>query len=127
MVRPPKQRLVGQRPDFTVFKAAGVPIRDAGKVVLSMDEFESIRLVDHEGMDHESAAGLMGVSRPTLSRIVDRARSKVAECLVKGAVLVIDGGNVVLEERGRCSRCGQEVPRRGRGRLGYACCDSEHL
>ena len=122
MVRPSKQRLVGQVPEFTVFKPAGVPARDAEPVHLSMDEFEAIRLVDYEGMDHEGAAGLMGVSRPTLSRIIDRARGKVAVSLVEGRVLMIAGGNVVMEERSRCGTCGQEVPIRGRGRHGFRCC-----
>lgn len=122
MVRPPKKRMIGYAPDFTVFKPAGIPLQQSAAIVLSVDEFEAIRLVDHEGLDHEGAAGLMGVSRPTLSRIVDRARRKVAECLVKGQVLMIEGGNVMMEERSRCGRCGQEVPRRGPDRKRVRCC-----
>ena len=123
MVRPPKKRMIGQAPNFKVFKPAGIPVQQSTAIVLSVDEFEAIRLVDHEGLDHEGAASLMGVSRPTLSRIVDRARSKVAECLVKGQVLMIEGGNVVMEERSRCGSCGQEVPRRGPDRRRVPCCE----
>ncbi len=109
MVRPPKTRFVGMEPGCTVFKPAGIPINRAEVVELALDEFEAIRLADLEGMDQDEAASLMNISRPTLSRILERARQAVADAVVNGKVLVIEGGNVTMVSRGRCGRCGTET------------------
>ena len=59
-----------------------------------MDEFEAIRLADLEGLYQEDAADRMGISRQTFGRIVASAHAKVAEALVKGKALKIEGGAV---------------------------------
>jgi len=61
---------------------------------MTLDEFEAVRLADREGMYHEQAAEHMGVSRPTFSRILESARQRIAEALVLGKVLRIEGGAV---------------------------------
>ena len=117
MVRPRKLRFVGMEPGFRMFKPVGIPAVDMEQIVLTLDEFEAIRLVDFDGMDHEGASELIGVSRPTLSRLVEQARHKVADAVVTGKALVIEGGNVEMVSRGRCEDCGWEIPRsRGGGR-----------
>jgi len=121
MVRPRKLRFIGMQPGVRLFKPAGVPVQEADRVVLSLDQFEAIRLVDLEGMDHSGAAELMNVSRPTLSRLVEEARRCVADALVNGKALVIDGGNVEMVARMRCRDCGQEVPHTRRGGRGHRC------
>jgi len=78
-----------------MFKPAGIPARNLEKIVMSLDEFEAIRLADLEGYYQEEAAGRMQVSRPTFSRIVEAARRKVADALMHGKVLQIEGGPVV--------------------------------
>jgi len=62
-----------------------------------LDELEALRLADLEGLYQEQAAEKMGVSRPTFARILESARKKVAEALVKGKGLVIGGGPVKVE------------------------------
>jgi len=77
----------------------------AGKepVILSLDEFESLRLADYLGMYHEEAGSKMGVSRPTFSRIIEQARKKVATAIVEGKPIRIAGGpvNFVCKQKGR--------------------------
>ena len=120
MVRPRKLRFVGMEPGFRMFKPVGIPAVDMEQIVLTLDEFEAIRLVDFDGMNHEGASELIGVSRPTLSRLVEQARHKVADAVVTGKVLVIEGGNVEMVSRGRCEDCGWEFPW-GRGGGGHRC------
>jgi predicted DNA-binding protein (UPF0251 family) len=89
-----------------VFKPAGIPLHEIVVVEMTLDELESLRLADLEGLYQEDAAARMGVSRPTLGRILESARRKVAEALVLGRALRIEGGPVVARpRRGRCPRC----------------------
>jgi hypothetical protein len=75
-------------------------------VALTLDEFESLRLADLEGLYQEDAAGRMGVSRATFGRIVESARRKVAEALVRGKALRIEGGAVAgADGPRRCPQC----------------------
>ncbi len=87
---------------------AGVPARSLVEIVLTVDEFEALRLADYEGLYQKQAAERMGISRPTFGRIVEAARRKVARALVEGGVLRIEGG-VVAMPRIRsftCAGCG---------------------
>ncbi len=90
-----------------MFKPAGIPARDLEAVVLALDELEALRLADLLGLYQDEAAGRMGVSRPTFGRIVESGRRKVADALVRGKALVIEGGPVHLDGSGRisCPRC----------------------
>jgi predicted DNA-binding protein (UPF0251 family) len=81
-------------PPQTYFKPRGVPVAQLDEIRLSVDELESLRLADLEGLYHEYAAARMNVSRATFGRIVEAARKKVAEVLVKGQALRIEGGIV---------------------------------
>jgi predicted DNA-binding protein (UPF0251 family) len=103
MPRPCCWRLVAGRPAAAIFKPIGVPMRDLEEVVMTLDEFEALRLADLEGLYQERAAVQMEVSRPTFSRIADSARRKVADALVHGKALRIGGGPVHLG-RPRCCR-----------------------
>jgi len=78
-------------------------VHELEEVVLSLDEFEALRLADLDGEYQEEAARRMGVSRPTFSRIVEVAHRKVADALVHGKVLRIEGGHVNVAGR-RCCR-----------------------
>ncbi|KZL22079.1 hypothetical protein PsAD2_00104 [Pseudovibrio axinellae] len=64
--------------------------------VLNEDGIEALRLADAEGLEHTAAAHLMGISRPTFSRLVSHARTTVATALTEGMALKIDGGGVDL-------------------------------
>ncbi len=94
MARPKNNRKVNTPPVFNKFKPTGVKGKDLPHIVLSLDEYEAIRLADLLGLNHEDAAEKMNISRSTFSRLIDKARKKTAEFLVKGAMLEIDGGNV---------------------------------
>ena len=120
MPRPRLQRIVSGQPVVTVYKPAGVPVGSLEWVNLTLDEFEAIRLIDDEGLNQESAAAQMGVSRPTVTRILASARSKIAHFLTHGHALIIEGGPVIPAAfrggpgRGR----GRGGRGRGRGRMG---------
>jgi len=70
---------------------------------MSLDEFEALRLADLDGLYQEQAAEQMNVSRTTFSRIVVSARRKMADALVHGKALRIEGGTVSMAGR-RCCR-----------------------
>jgi predicted DNA-binding protein (UPF0251 family) len=111
--RPHCRRIVETSPAAAVFKPAGVPLRDLAAIEMTLDELEALRLADLEGLYQEDAATRMGVSRPTLGRILESARQKVAEALVLGKALHIEGGPVVARpRRGHCPRCAEPCGRR---------------
>jgi predicted DNA-binding protein (UPF0251 family) len=105
--KPKKQRLVQQPPPVAYFKPQGIPLFQLEQVVLGVDEYEAIRLVDHEGLHLEDAAPKLGVSRATCARIVDSAHRKIAAALTQGYAIRIEGGVYVLgRNRYRCRDCG---------------------
>jgi predicted DNA-binding protein (UPF0251 family) len=87
-------RLVAHRPPVTVFKPAGVPARTLQWLRLALDEYEALRLADYQGLSQEEVAERLGVSRPTVSRILEDARRTVTQALVEGQALAIEGGPV---------------------------------
>ncbi len=102
MARPQKCRCICSKPKVTEF------LPDCGggdeSVNLLYDEYEAIRLLDYEGMTQEQCARKMNVSRPTVTRIYDEARRKMADALVNGKALTIGGGDVIVctEMRPEC-------------------------
>ena len=119
MPRPPRQRVVSSSPAVTVYKPAGIPARDLEWVALGLDEFEAIRLIDGEGLDQDTVAERMEVSRPTVTRILASARAKIAQVRVGGQALMIEGGPVVRASGRGKTCCGRQ--RRGRNRMGGRC------
>ena len=123
MPRPHKCRRIGSHMPATVFKPAGIPGIEADEIKLRLDEVESLRLGDLEGLYHDEAARRMGISRATFGRIVESARHKVADALINGKMLVFQGGVVMVSDSGTrtfmCSGCGQRFEAaRGTGRPG---------
>jgi uncharacterized protein len=70
---------------------------------MTLDEFEALRLADLDGLYQEQAAEQMNVSRPTFSRGIESAHRKLADALVHGKALRIEGGPVQIGQR-RCCR-----------------------
>ncbi len=104
-----RKRLVYLPPDHSSFKPAGIPSRLLKKITLSVDEYEAVRLADYEGQEHARAAESMAISRPTFTRLVEKARNKIARALVDGMELVVEGGNIEFANtRRRCRNCGHE-------------------
>ena len=106
MPRPKQDRKISIPPLMKGFKPFGIPRRMLNSVTLLYDEYEAVRLLDYEGMNQDQAAVQMNVSRPTLTRIYEKARKTIAQALVEGNMIVIEGGNVQFDRAWyRCRRC----------------------
>jgi predicted DNA-binding protein (UPF0251 family) len=106
MSRPEKLRCVAQLPSVGFFKPAGIPANALQGVRLSLDELESIRLKDLEELEQEECAQQMRVSRPNFHRVLESARKKLADALINGKAIQIEGGNFELAQR--VFRCGDD-------------------
>ena len=93
MSRPCKRRRIRGNPNSNYFKPAGIPIRELKETELEIAEFEAIRLVDFQETSQEKAAEQMQISQPTLSRILASARKKIADSIINGKAIKIEGGN----------------------------------
>ena len=98
MPRPKRKRIVCREPDYICFRADGIPPAEA--VVLTVDEFETIRLVDLEKQTHEETARQMQVSRTTVTEIYESARFKLADSIVNGKNL--QSADALLRPRELC-------------------------
>ncbi len=108
MPRPPRCRRICGIPKIDAFYPSGC--EDAEPILLTLDEYEVIRLVDLERQTHEQCAAQMDISRSTVQEICESARRKIAACLVHGKPLHITGGNYRIcggQEAARCGRCGR--------------------
>lgn len=94
MARPTKARRICMEAAYDNFCPNGVPARE--KVIMTMDEYETIRLVDLEKCTHEQCAKQMGIARTTVTEIYESARYKMADSIVNGKTLEISGGNYRL-------------------------------
>ncbi|MBN2233096.1 MAG: DUF134 domain-containing protein [Deltaproteobacteria bacterium] len=106
MPRPPIPRTIQEPPRCRRFQPVPSPPGGGVPLALSLEGCEALRLSDLLGLDQETAAREMGVSRPTYGRILTAARGVVAEALVTGRELEISGGNYVVGPRGRRHRGG---------------------
>ena len=121
MPRPFIRRRVWFQPGVTYFKPAGIKLIGLNEVVLRVDEFEAIRLKDFEEMEQEKAAKKMNISQPTFHRLLLTARKKIADSLVHGKAIRIEGGSYKMVQQpmqpgiGR----GRGMGGRGMGRRGF--------
>jgi len=111
MPRPKKGRRVCGMPKVDSFGPVNGMENEAEEILMSVDEYETIRLIDLEGLTQEECAGHMNVARTTIQGIYNGARKKLAEALINGRRLKIEGGNYKLCD-GLQIQCGGE----GRGR-----------
>ncbi len=98
MPRPRKCRRIVSEFGTGFFGPKGIPMRELERVNLSHDELEALRLGDLEGLYHEEAAQMMGVSRATFGRILATARQKIANALINGKGILIEGGNYMIAD-----------------------------
>ena len=106
MPRPPRCRRICSTPKVDTFCPNGS--RDAEPILLTLDEYEVIRLVDLEQQTHEQCAAQMDISRSTVQEIYESSRRKLAACLVYGKPLHITGGSYRIcggQEHSRCGQC----------------------
>ena len=107
MARPQNDRIVKEPPLFNEFKPVGVAARELSKIFISLDEYEALRLSDQLGYSHLEASEEMNISRSTFSRLIENARKKMADFLIKGMVLSIEGGNIHFTNNIiKCHDCG---------------------
>jgi len=94
-------------PGSKYFKPRGIPLSSLEEVILTVDEFEAIRLADLEGLYQEQAAEKMNISRQTFGRIIESAHQKVADALVQGKALKIEGCEFEMAEmrKFKCYDC----------------------
>ena len=92
MVRPVKLRFVRKLPSVCYIKPRGVPVSALEEVILKVEELEAIRLKDYEGLSQEQCAKKMKISRGTFQRIISSAKKKIADALVNGKAIRIEGG-----------------------------------
>lgn len=110
MPRPVKRRKVCCLPDVDSFGPRGK--RDnIGEIIMTVDEYETIRLIDLDGMTQQQCAEQMKIARTTVQRIYDDARKKIADAIINGKGLVIHGGNYSVC-KGRGAGCGKTGCRR---------------
>jgi len=96
-------------PEVTYFKPAGIPLRALEDVGLTVEEVEAIRLKDLAGLQQVECAKRMHISRPTFHRILGSGRRKIADALVNGKAIRVEGGNFALTSQPfRCRRDGHE-------------------
>ncbi len=106
MARSKKQKMVGSPPVYRSFKPSGVMRSTLEQIQLELSEYEAIRLADYEGLDHAEAATEMEISRPTFSRLIEKARGKMANFLIDGRELAIEGGNIHFRDNVvKCCNC----------------------
>lgn len=110
MPRPCKPRRICAMPGCRRFGPAE-PRAECQSVTMTLDEYETIRLVDLEGLTQEDCAERMNIARTTVQAVYTSARKKLAECLVHGRELRIEGGNCVV--------CDGKAPCCGRCRRGF--------
>jgi predicted DNA-binding protein (UPF0251 family) len=93
------RRKVSSIPQVNYFKPAGIPLINLVEINLLVEEAEAIRLKDLDGLEQEDCARKMSISRTTFSRILDSARQKVADAILNGKAIRIEGGNFEMAVR----------------------------
>ncbi|MFH1049550.1 MAG: DUF134 domain-containing protein [bacterium] len=98
MPRPHKCRKIFSNPDVVFFKPAGIMMQKLEEVILTLDEFEAVRLADYEDLYQEKAAEKMNISRQTFVNIINSAHKKIADFLINAKALQINGGVIELQK-----------------------------
>jgi uncharacterized protein len=106
MPRPIRNRKILNPPKMAGFKPFGMPLSELGSVKLQFDEYESINLVNYQNLPQEIAAAKMDVSRPTFTRVYNKALTKIAKAFVECLAIEIEGGQVEFEKQWfKCKKC----------------------
>jgi uncharacterized protein len=106
MPRKKRNRRIQVPPVIKGMSVYGVRGRKSNEVILHIEEYEAIRLLDYQNLTQEEAAVFMDVSRPTLTRIYEEARNKVATAFVEGRDLLFRGGDIYFDKNWyKCNSC----------------------
>lgn len=97
-------------PPMEGYKPFGIPMRNLESVHLLFEEFEAIRLADYENLTQEEAAEKMNISRPTFTRLYEKARKNIAKAFIEGKAIIIQGGTFVTEDYWyKCQSCNETM------------------
>lgn len=120
MPRPRKQKRVCCLPSYLVFGPLNKKGEISQQIKMTIEEYESIRLIDLECLEQEECAEIMGVARSTVQRLYNDGKRKLADSLVNGKVLNIEGGDYIVCDIGdnECSPCFRHGNRFRNGRKG---------
>lgn len=114
MARPQCPRKIESAPGTLYFKPRAIPLSQLQEVIITFDEYEAIRLADLKGLYQKQAAQKMIISRQTFGRIIESARKKIADALINGKAIKIEGGviNMAQKRLFHCNDCDYywEVP-----------------
>lgn len=101
-----RHRRLTNPPRMKGYKPFGIPMRELESVILLYEEFEALRLADYENLLHAEAAERMNISRPTFTRLYDKARKSVARAFVEGKAIMIQGGTFIADDYWyKCEEC----------------------
>jgi predicted DNA-binding protein (UPF0251 family) len=109
------------------FKPFGIPMRQLESITLLYEEYEAIRLADYEDLNQVDAAQKMNISRPTFTRLYDKARKKISKAFVEGKAIIIKGGTYETENYWyKCDDCKETIS--AMKPISHCRnCDSDHL
>ena len=106
MPRKKRNRRIQVPPVIKGMSVFGIRGRKSNEVILHLEEYEAIRLLDYQNLTQEEAAVHMDISRPTLTRIYEEARNKVATAFVEGRDLIFRGGDIYFDKNWfKCQDC----------------------
>ena len=106
MPRKKRKRRMQSPPKLAGLKPIGIRMRNIESISLHYDEYESIRLTDYKNLTQEQASKEMNISRPTFTRIYEKARQKIAKSLVECKAIIIEGGSVEFDNQWyKCNDC----------------------
>jgi predicted DNA-binding protein (UPF0251 family) len=106
MPRRKRNRRIQVPPVIKGMSVYGIRGRKSNEVILHLEEYEAIRLLDYQNLTQEEAAVHMDISRPTLTRIYEEARNKVATAFVEGRDLIFRGGDIYFDKNWyKCQNC----------------------
>ncbi len=105
-----RYRRITMPPPMEGFKPYGIPMRELDSVILFFEEFEAIRLTDYENLTQVEAAEKMNISRPTFTRLYEKARKIIAKAFVEGKAIVIEGGDYIADDYWyKCKDCNETM------------------
>jgi uncharacterized protein len=106
MARPQKNRKLCNPPKMQGFKPFGLAMCETELVIMHFDEFECFKLVNYDNLSQDEAAELLNVSRPTLTRIYNKALQKIALSFTEGRAIIIHGGKIEFDRDWyKCIKC----------------------
>ncbi len=128
MPRRKRNRRIQVPPVIKGMSVYGVRGRKSNEVILHLEEYEAIRLLDYQNLTQEEAAVFMDVSRPTLTRIYEEARNKVATAFVEGRDLIFRGGDIYFDKNWfKCNSCKASFSNYSEENVNCAVCGSNDL